>query len=276
MVEARMSYPLPKKFREKILNTAVAHTQEQQKIERILTGKRAWDIYDSHLDNSSDDSPFQATFACLLPESESSLISYIERLLSRKRGAAIGIEFGGPGSNLFGDFPKGFFRQTAGVTLTDVRTESAEARDNERHHSVITGNMFSSKTRQDVAKWLEGRKADVIFERMGGGIRLVPREPRFLAEIANNWYQMLAEGGVMFMQIPSVLVPVMEAWKNFVEQKYPDQIQIQQKLHLVDPLAGVLFNEGLMRLNKLKGAPANLPLLPPRAVSGLYKGFIFI
>lgn len=274
MTEFWRSYPLPRKVRERILTTAAADTQEHQEMEGRFGEGVLWEIYDSHLNELSDycDSSFQITFACLLPEGEFSLKDYIERLLTRKRGAAIGIEFGGPGSNLFGDFSNGFFRQTAGVTLVDVRTDSSRERDDERRHTVIAGNMFSSQTQQKVAKWLSGRKADVIFERMDGGLHLVPRDPRFLAEIANTWYQMLAEGGVMFIQIPRVLVPAIEAWKNFVEQKYPDQIQVQEKFCRVDyQFLGVQHSEGLMRLNKLTGAPANLPLLPPRIVRDLYR-----
>lgn len=271
-VEVSKAYPLTRGTRQAIVGAALEATQYHQAVEERMPGETAgWTIYDSYLDNPWDDSSFQITFACLLPEGEFSLKGYIERLLTRKIGAAIGIEFGGPGSNLFGDFSQGFFRQTAGVTLADIRTDSTKKRDDEHHHTVIAGNMFSSQTQQEVANWLSGRKADVIFERMNGGLNLVPQEPRFLAEIANNWYQVLTEGGVMFIQIPSVLVPVMETWKDFVEQKYPDQIQVQQKLRLAPSTLGVYVNEGLMRLNKLKGAPANLPLLPPRTVRDLYR-----
>lgn len=272
-VEVSKVYPLARGTRQAIVNGALENTRYHQAVEERKPGDKAgWEIYDSYLGNNWDDSSFQVTFACLLPEGECSLRSYIERLLTRKRGAAVGIEFGGPGSNLFGDFSQGFFRQTAGVTLADIRTDSSKERDDERHHTVIAGNMFSSQTQQEIAKWLSGRKVDVIFERMDGGLHLVPREPRFLADIANNWYQMLAEGGVMFIQIPRVLVPVMEAWKNFVKQKYPDQIQVQEKFCTVNSqFLGVQYSEGLMILNKLTGAPANLPLLPPRTVRDLYK-----
>src|SRR3989344_3050811 len=38
-----------------------------------------------------------------------SLSMYIETILKEKKGKAVGIEFGGPGSRLFNGFTKGFF-----------------------------------------------------------------------------------------------------------------------------------------------------------------------
>lgn len=267
-------YPLPKEVRKEILVGAAKATQQHAIREQSFPlGTKPWTTYDSHLYPGTDSS-FHDTFADFLPKGEQSFHGYIERLLVRKRGAAIGIEFGGPGSNLFGDFSQGFFCQTLGVTLADLRTDSVKERDSECHHKVITGNMFSSGTQQKIAEWLSEKKADVIFERMSAGLNLVPQDPRFLSEIAAEWYTMLAEGGVMFVQIPSILVPVMEEWRDFVERNYPGQIQIEQRLRLVHPVLGINASDGVMRLNKQMGAPLSLPLLDPRTVRDLYRSFL--
>lgn len=255
-------YPLPRGVRGAIISEAHKRTIDMQKEEkRSPLGTVPWLCYDS------SSASFTSTFAPLLPEGTTKIVDYVEQMLVRKKGRAIGIEFGGSGSRLFYDFSEGFFCQTAGVTLADQRIAFLNERDSRRCHTVIAGDMFSSQKQQEVAEWLSGRKADVIFERMVLGLELIPQEPRFLAEIANNWYQMLAEGGVMFVQIPGILVPVMEAWKDFVEQKYPDQIQVKQKLRR---------DEGLMRLNKLEGAPARLPSLSAQTVRDLYRSFLFV
>lgn len=272
MIESDRVYPLPKSTRQALLaDTAAAIRKCQKEERRNSSGKGKWEIYDSYLENPSDDSSFYRTFGCLLPEKEQTLAGYIERLLVEKRGVAIGIEFGGPGSNLFGNFSPGFFGQTLGVTLNDLRSISLRVRDNERHHAVIAGDMFSDKTQQEVTRWLRGRKADVIFERMNGGLNLVPPELRFLSGIASNWYQILAEGGVMFVQIPGILVPLMVEYKDFVDRNHPSQIQIEQILRRAPPIFGYDVSEGLVRLNKLRGAPPDLPLLHPRIIKTLYK-----
>jgi hypothetical protein len=222
-------------------------------------GETPWSIYDSCLLEESERSvPYDKSFRCLIPhregEKNKNLKEYIEELLRQKRRRAIGIDFGGPGSRLFEGFSRGFFGRTLGVTLRDQREDERKIKDRRNIHTVIGGNMFERKTRRKVEKWLKGRKADVIFERMKGGLNYVAENDiRFLREVLKAAYAILAEEGVMFLEYRWVSGDpwnwkILQAWSSRVNDEYRGSLEIMWG-----------SSETVFMLRKFKGAPEKLP-----------------
>lgn len=147
-------------------------------------------IYDAPLEDNSfrEDSTFESTFRYALPVGAGTLRWYIEESLQAKKGKAVGIEFGGPGSALFAGFSKGFFARSLGVTLADLRVKlqpNPTNEDDTRHHEVLEGDITYAQTQERVRKWLAGERADLIVERMEGGRLDLPQEPFLLAQICH-------------------------------------------------------------------------------------------
>ena len=144
-----------------------SHAESQAKIAKEMTNIQSyWGMTNSSLLEGF--SSFQNTFENILPEGEGNIKEYIETTLADKKGVAIGIEFGGPGSLVFRAFSDGFFAKTAGVNLHDDRIDLYS--DEERNHTVIVGDMLANSTQAEVRKWLgEGNKFDLVFERLLGG-----------------------------------------------------------------------------------------------------------
>lgn len=181
---------------------------------------------------------------------------YIEDVLEKKRGKAIGIDFGGPGSWVFRGFEKGFLRRTLGVTLRDEREGEDRKRDDINRHTVIGGNMFRPTTRKKIKQWLNGEKADLIFERMWGGHLHINYDIRFIREVLKQAYFILSEGGVMFLEHSLGRNPVagenIRKWVSHVNENYKGFIKI-----VLEPEFGNYG--GAFMLRKLKGAPEQLP-----------------
>ncbi|HOX41269.1 MAG TPA: hypothetical protein PK263_03680 [bacterium] len=199
------------------------------------------------------------TFKNLVPSSYEGKLTenikdYIEVLLGSRRGEAIGIEFGGPGCKLFGGFEADIFRRTAGVTLTAPPSlnDPTKNRYGEQRHAIIAGNFFYTKTRREIEHWLAGKHADVIFERMVGGLNLLPNDRRIQEYIFNWWYRLLGENSVMFVQLPKSFFEdpdYLTRWIDLVKNSFSGSIDI--------------ISDGYnIRLNKLTGAPEKLPSLP--------------
>lgn len=229
----------------------------------IDKGRYSW--LDSGLDHASHgigEACFHDSFGRLLPESVKSLKLYIEGVLSERKGQAIGIEYGGVGINLFAGFDKDFFARSIGVTLVDHRSEDAKVVDGAKldkmHHSVIAGDIFDRGIYQHIDELLQGEKADLIIERMAKGLEFVPHDPYIVGKIINTWYRMLREGGVMFVQTPMVFNHLLERWASLIksEQNLEFEYQIGREDNNIYCSA--------FRLNKLSGAPDELPLLEPR------------
>ena len=218
------------------------------------------------------DYSFEGTFLDVLPEGQTNLKEYIETTLTGKKGEAIGVEFGGLGSELFAGFSPGFFKKTAGITLADNRENLGKvdpshkpvsiAEDDVRHHSVIEGNILDDHLYTDLNKWLEGKKVDLILERMIAGMDHIPADPYTISKIMSRWYELLDENGILFVQVPPVLHDQLPAWVEMIQEKYGDVLEVQIKNgHEQFELA---FD--LLRIHKLPGAPEKLPLLNPRIV----------
>ncbi|MFA6474845.1 MAG: hypothetical protein WCV88_01430 [Patescibacteria group bacterium] len=170
-----------------------------------------WGIQDSALivDPSKRASGFEHPydsefdFRGMYPEEFTDLKTYLEARLASK--PVIGIELGGRASRLFSQFTPGFIERSLGVLLSDNRSAShpQQAQDALRHHEVITADVFSTEGKQTINKWLNGQKADLIFERMEGAISDGPyTEPGFMTAVFTRWYRLLSERGIMLVQSP--------------------------------------------------------------------------
>jgi hypothetical protein len=245
-----------------------AHAQESEKRD-VERGRPPYIVYDSPLQGPDSDDSFDLTFEYVLPPGSGTLRHYIQETLEKKRGEAIGIEFGGPGSALFSGFPRGFFERTLGVTLADVRgvlSPDQIAKDEERHHTVLEANLLAAGTYEKVKQWLAGRKVDLIIERLAGGREYMPEEPYLLAETFEQWYELSSEGGLILAQTSSWMRPLILPWVEHLNEIHHEVLDIG---YVSDP-SGKDVRDAL-RLHKLAGAPEKLPMLDPRTVREISK-----
>jgi hypothetical protein len=231
------------------------YTTEEQKA--IRERGPFWDAQDSSLENG--DNSWGAWFKEVIPTGER-LKEHVETALEPLT-ERVGLELGGPGSQLFSDFPPGFFVKSIGVCLTDPRLASFDRfdkldRDALINHSVIPGNFLDPATIQAVDAQLDGRKAAFIGERLFSGVVTLPQDPFALAANASIWYERLAEGGLMLAQIPPGLQPLADEWRAMTAVAAP-ALNIQIGTH-----AGY----GLIRIHKQFGSPDTLPLISARTM----------
>jgi hypothetical protein len=172
------------------------------------------------------------------------------------------IDFGGLGIALSEDLRIFLdIDDSLGVSLNDPRAWHGKNFDMKRmarkHHTVIVGDMFARKTRYEIERWLKGGRADLIFERIEGGLGHVPRDIRLFREVVKQLYVILAEEGIIFLQVRrrepylgSILKPrdsqLMASWIQYIQKEYGSKI-------------GVVWNGYSLALRKLKGAPEKLP-----------------
>ncbi len=240
-------------------------------------GERNWDIYDSPFEDFADE-----FFNCLpgneekwrgsskeeKEKSATQFRSYIEETLSNGHEEIedkkpveefFAVEFGGPGSALFKGFTKNFFRRTAGICLKDIRDMSQQTQDKINNHSVIEENMLPVNNAHDkqfllkVLNELGAKKVNLIVSSVKGAAQLINKHPAILDRLIRNWYEILSENGLIFLNFgPTaandlVTQKAVEQWVTAVVSKYP-LIDIQLKL-----------KHERLRLHKRKGAPEKLP-----------------
>jgi|ERR1035437_1453555 hypothetical protein len=163
------------------------------------------------------------------------------------------IEFGGPGSELFKGFTPSFFKKTLGVCLKDIRDHEKKEIDDGNNHSVIPGNIFdvlNTKLLDEVKKSLDVEKVDLIISRLGGPLRSIDKNEAILDRLIRNWYDLLNENGLMFVQFQhgsseSSPKKKIEKWANAIKEKFPEvEIEVKEKT---------------MCIHKKNGAPEHLP-----------------
>ena len=255
-------FPFGRRERNEVINKS----QESIKQRRIReqAGQRSL-VYDSPLETPpegwiGDTVSFEHSFLGVLPKGQR-LQSYIESELVSKEERR-GVEFGGPGSAAFSTFPKDFWTQTIGVTLTDQRSVKTKVLDEWGHHEVMRGDITKPETYNRLSQRMNGKRADLVLVRLAGGWRSLPQEPYAIGKMFESWYEMLAEGGILFSDIPRELRPLALAWIRVINE--------QKGL-------GVAYWEGkrpieiydAVRLNKLKGAPEKLPSLDLQTIRNI-------
>lgn len=214
---------------------------------------------DWYVENSSLAS-FEVTFGGLFPEGER-LQGYIEKKLAHRGGSAIGMELGGTGSRLFSGFTPGFFQRTAGINLTDYRhfdNPDPTAEDTSRNHTVIEGDILQRSTQRKISEdFLRGDKVDLLLKRMVGADSFLPCEPFLMARASNAYYQMVAEKGLLLIEVPVAFWDIIDDWGAHIEAKYAGKLEVTMDAN--GPHGGVL-------LSKHAGAPEELPLLSVQRV----------
>ena len=218
-----------------------------------------WGIYDSSLEN------FGKSFSVTTPinvQSESHFLSpgmiwqkYIEDTLSRKDGASLtAVEFGGPGSRLFSGFTRNFFKKTLGVCLKDIRHEIDKNEDTAHNHSIICNDILDPDNKElftQIKAELDSEGIDLIISRMSGPLRVIKRHPAILDRIIRNWYNLLNENGLMFIQFDYSALP-----GEFIYPKIVEWAENIQRLH---PEVEIQVERDSMRIHKTNGSPKILP-----------------
>lgn len=193
---------------------------------------------------------------------------YIENELSfgKKRTA---IEFGGPGSNLFDGFTKGFFKKTVGVCLDDVRQNYIKNFDNNSGHSVISGDIVDVNNRklfEEINNKLDTNKVDLIISRMQGPLNDLEKNPAILDRIIRKWYHLLNKDGILFAQFE-----YLDQHNPIIQTKYLAEInpppvtkaekyvrQWAEVLKKNFPEIEIQLGRGVIRLVKKDGSPEEL------------------
>jgi hypothetical protein len=171
-------FPIGKKRKE------VIEQNKKQIADFKITGRdkilkeKCYSWVDSPLDGGSSipyesrGQPFASSFEHVLPPHyRSSLRKYIEQTLQKVKGKAVGVEFGGIGSNLSSGFTAGFFIKSIGVTLVDHRDpdelDFIQRRDKKINHQLLEGDIFSTDTYRFLDNLLGGGKSRSQFSDVG-------------------------------------------------------------------------------------------------------------
>ncbi|TSC87171.1 MAG: hypothetical protein G01um10148_276 [Parcubacteria group bacterium Gr01-1014_8] len=257
-----------RRAREQIMSAAHAKAIAAAQSETIHDD---WAYIDSPLElPPAHIGSFDETFKRVLPVEtlphERNLRRYIERTFEHKKGGVIGIEFGGPASRLFAGFTPGFFKKSLGVSIRDYRKEEVRQSDAKRHHAVITGNMLWEETEERVDEWLGGEKVDVGFQRLLDGFEFIPIEPYTLGAWIQRRYRQLSDVGLLVLQVPLTMQPFLKPWSEAIQAKCGDRIQFQFVEGTNDRST---FETGALRIQKMKGAPEELPPLDARTIRNI-------
>lgn len=241
------------------IKQALKNNKELVEID-LSTGKESeWPLYDSGV------SDMGRTFCSCLPEDyqnrglgADALRKYIEDIFSKEkkeRGDLTAVEFGGPGSNLFQGFG-GLFKRTVGVCLEDIRFEIEKKFDEDNRHSVIAGDILDTKNDALLTQVLETlgvRKINLIICRMEGPLTYIDMKGAILDRIFRNWYRILAENGLMFIQFSpfwgetNMNDDLIEKWVKKAKKEIPE----------LD--VSVNMGEGTLRIHKQPGSPEEFP-----------------
>jgi len=223
-----------------------------------------WNIYDKNIYS------FEDTFAETLPKFDEQTAKegyskldclyfrdYIEKTLSKNGGKDLtAVEFGGPGSNLFAGFSGGFFRQTLGVCLKDVRSKKKTEEDRAICHDVLQGDIMEVRNNNllnEIKKRLSADKIDLIISRMAGPLSIIEKNGAMLDRLIRNWYNLLDENGLMFIQFNYVTNSLRTTQTEILIKKWVEAISYKF------PEIDISLNGGSIRLHKRKGSPEELP-----------------
>ncbi|OGY90907.1 MAG: hypothetical protein A3H70_01635 [Candidatus Komeilibacteria bacterium RIFCSPLOWO2_02_FULL_48_11] len=232
---------------------------QRKKQEKVRFQEGQWGDYDSEFWH------FAGFFAECLPEEykhkgwEEGLKSYIENTLSREettdqreKSKLTAVEFGGPGSKFFRGFSNGFFEKTIGVCLVDIRGENLKNEDSSLNHYVVAGNILGADTNEtlnEVKTMLDTTKVDLIVSRMQGALKGM--DMNLLDDAVRQWYALLNENGVMFIQYN---------WASSSDKR-EDNVAAKciEMIKGKYPQLDVQLGRGVMRLHKKLDDPEQLP-----------------
>jgi len=204
-----------------------------------------WHVYNEDLKK------FEEYFGYFCPQEFERLGEYIESSLADKRGDVRAVELGGPGSKLFNGFSPGFIGKSLGVILMEDPERDVLRQSN---HDIITGDITKQISVKKIEDWLDGEKIDILFERMVGGIKEYPEDPRFLWSMLARYYPLMSENSMLFAQLPTILesetVSTLHNWASKVSD---DKLLVKLAINKVD------HADFILHLHKMAGAPTALP-----------------
>lgn len=227
---------------------------------------------DSSLDAFQPWTPYAETFRHLIPEKKLPLRVWLEEELSRVKGPRIFVDLGGVGSQIAADFTPGFFESSYGITLVDHRrTKGREekykaetAEDAARRHTVIEADLLEDATYDFLEEQLGGNLLTLVIERMAKGLKNIPIDPYAVAQKIDRVYGLMAEGGVLLLQVPNGFDTLLPAWVKYLRHVAGDSLEV--RYHLGEGDESTARGASSLYLKKKAGAPAALPFLDPRTV----------
>lgn len=182
-----------------------AHKEQTDKFQKIESSSGSfWAVYDSKLHDL--DTLFE------ISGENQGLAEYLDREYQEKVGQLVGLELGGPGSNLFSDLnaDKCRFLKSVGVVLVDKRMDHTKEKDRKNNHEVIEANAFSTNFDdkelpgfEKIRSWVkENGPVDFLVEAMHLPIYVFNESSAFFMNIVSRWYKLLSQNGVMLVQAP--------------------------------------------------------------------------
>jgi hypothetical protein len=197
---------------------------------------------------------------------------YIEDTLSQSNNKQLyGIEFGGPGSELFRGFKEGLFAKTAGVCLGDERNEIDFDNDEERNHFVFEGDILKPNDKElfgGIKEKLGTKKFDCIISRLMGPVDKIAKNPAVLKSVIDNWYEMLNNNGLLFAQFEYFKEHNPTMFQKIEHEKNPPELR-DTEIHVTywadqireksNNTIDIQIGRGVLRLHKKEGAPEKLP-----------------
>lgn len=237
--------------------------------EKGITGQE-WRFKDSPLLTDTGRNSYETTFQDIIPNKDS-LATYLGTSLAytNKKGGVVVIDIGGPGREVASDIreietgadEKLTVKKSLGVTLEDIGNNRSDVESN---HSVIEADLLEKETDRKIEEWLGEDKLDLIVERMAGGLDFMPNEPYALIRKVEHLYELLADGGVMLIQVPKSLKEIFREWAKEME-KHKETIEFQFKAGDLMSNSSPSLNSAFL-LRKLPGAPKKLPVLSVKRV----------
>lgn len=280
MVHDRM----PRSGKERRRQRAVGEEIARVHMGRFRGDGRDGDIYswiDSPLRLDPNDHTvvdYDSSFLPLVEDSmeDVNVSDYLLRIFRHKQGGEglVVADFGGPGRRLARDIgnlgektEKGALKikKSFGITLRDVGDRSEDA---ERNHTVAEANLLDEEADEAFETWRAHEPVDVAFSRMGKGLETLPLDPYLLGGKVARAYRSLGEGGVLVIQAPQKLNPLLREWKKMLMGEHTGTLETSFTLGKDD--ARVPFQTSFL-IRKLPGAPQELPMLSAREVQKIAK-----
>ena len=214
-----------------------------------------WPIDESPMEGN-DPYTLQKEFASVVPEGYT-MQTDIQHVLEAK-SQRTAVELGGSGNNTFAHFPEGFFDQTIGTVLHNTGIQQNLS------HTVLRVNIFSPDGIDTIKQHLPHGKTDCLIQRIGGPLtmeqsRTYPPNLFEVVSIAQQWYELLNEGGVMYMQLPAEISLYMTYYLDYIKANYADTLEITT--------GKGNYSSNVLRLVKKPNAPTSLPLLSLKTIA---------
>ncbi|MGI0058646.1 MAG: hypothetical protein ACREBJ_02660 [Nitrosotalea sp.] len=198
------------------------------------------------------------------------------------------VELGGPSSR-FTDQLANIVRvkKSIGVTVIDARSPEQKIADSQRNHRIVPViDAFSTKdVVREIGQIIEGSglrserfnkngvlygSVDMLLMRMGGAITTLDEETdQTMTTVPQNvyaqfqafaeMYRLLSREGVAFVQLPYSLLPILPEYLSLLRREQQGKLDVSVAIDTNGYL--------VMRMQKLEGAPEELPALSVETVN---------